>query len=140
MLFIILVGASLIMGSCGSDRLSKREYIERVNRINRTMGSTQQQLRKSTGAAPAKRSEALASAADQVDTVVQEVQRLRPPREWEDEHRDLISGARMIRDGLRQLAEAPVSNRPKQVAALRLVTDGSDRVQKATARINDSRP
>lgn len=130
-LLVCIAGA--VASGCGDDgRLTRGEYIDRVNDANR-------EVRQATAGALEQAERARTPDPKAVDPVLAAVERqvaelagLRPPEEWDDEHRELVAGMRASAQALRLMRDAALKeDLAAYIAAAQAQEAAAERVRAA---------
>lgn len=136
-LAIALLGA-LVVGGCGSDEpptLSKREYIERSNELQREASGVLTSLDGRVATTP----QQAARYLEALDKLIVGLDGLDPPRDWRDEHATMLESVRTMRQAMAIVSRAS----PRNAAAIKSQLERSGAAQRefdeAVREINASR-
>lgn len=139
---LLLVAAALLLAGCGEDApddgprpLSKREYIERSNELQSDAASVFSSLDGRVAATPAQATRYLQA----LDRLITGLESLVPPREWRDEHEDMLEAVRTMRQSMSIVSKASPKN--QRVIALQLERSGQAQrdYERAVREINATR-
>lgn len=141
-LLLVVLTAVAVAAACGGDladgdgarRLSKREYIDRFNVLQRNAGTI------FTGLDTALRTQDTAkSRLDALDSMIDSIAELRPPRTWQDEHDTLLRSLRTMRESLGIIARASSRKQGAIAAQVRRYTQAQRDFEKAVRQVNATR-
>jgi hypothetical protein len=109
LLTLLLGAAALLASGCGSDEprtLSKREYIEQANGLQKEAAQTFAQLEGRTVATPATAKAQLLA----LDRLIAGFTKLDAPAAWRDEHAALVASLQTMRQSMAVVARASRRN------------------------------
>lgn len=137
---LLLVLVSGLLAGCGSDdpasrTLSKREYIERSNRLQSQASTIFTSLDGRVAATPAQAKQYL----DALDALAAGLEELRPPREWRDEHATMLDSVRTMRQAMAIVSKASPRNTKVITLQLGRSAQAQRDYEQAVRAINASR-
>jgi hypothetical protein len=139
---LLLLVAVMLLAGCGEDAtsdgprpLSKRAYIERSNELQSDAASVFSSLDGRVAATPAQATRYLQA----FDRLITGLESLTPPREWRDEHEDMLEAVRAMRQSMAIVSKASPKN--QRVIALQLERSGQAQrdYERAVREINATR-
>jgi hypothetical protein len=131
-----LVLAGVLLAGCGDGRLSKSEYSSKADPpINRILKATKEFDTKATTPAEVKAN--LKTVQNTVDDGVKTVEPLKPPKEWQKYHDDLVGGMKGVSSALADMQTAiDRKQRAALTAASQRMKTNATKVDRAIALIN----
>lgn len=139
LVLLVAIGASWMLSACGSTAddarsLTKRQYIERFNELQRSSASIFDDLETAT-----RDPKAAATLLATFDELIASVDELRPPREWEDEHGDMLEALRTMREAIAVLSRASAAKPGAITAQVDRFTNAQRQFEGAVKRVNATR-
>lgn len=140
-LLALLAVSTCLLTACGSTTdpgqrtLSKREYIERANGLQQDANDVFAALNGRLAATPAQAKVHLVA----FDKLIAGYERLAPPRDWRDEHDELIEALRTMRQSMLIVSRASARNRRVISAQVARYEAAQGDFQDAVRSINASR-
>ncbi|MCW2924916.1 MAG: hypothetical protein JWM98_2320 [Thermoleophilia bacterium] len=123
-------------GSSSDDRaLSKREYIQRGNRLQGDASKVFESLHGNLAATPA----AAGAQLKAFDTLIAGYEELRPPKAWRDEHATMLRSLRAMRQSMSIVSKAPATNTAVITTQLARFNSAQRDFRQAVRDVNASR-
>lgn len=136
---LVLVAAAGCGGGDDADdgprALSKREYIEQSNELQRNAAAVFDQLDGPVAATP----EEAAQYLQALEELVVGFQALEPPRDWREEHSTLIESVQVMHQAMSIVSKASARNEPVISRQLQRSADAQRDFEQAVRDINASR-
>jgi len=132
----VLVAALVGAGCGGGPRtLSKREYIDRSNALQSDAAAIFEGIDGPVATTP----EEAARYLKAFDELAAGFRRLRPPRDWKDEHATMIAAVEDMREAMAIVSKASARNTTVITRQLERSTAAQRRFEQAVRSINASR-
>ena len=139
---LLVVAATMVAAGCGGEReaaddraLTKREYIERANGLQGDAQEVFAQLDGRLAATPATAKTYVAA----FDRLIAGYGELRAPRDWRDEHDQLVESLETMRHAVLIVSRASARNRAVITAQVARFQEAQRDYQAAVQSINSSR-
>lgn len=134
----LLTGAALIAG-CGDGRLGKNDYVKKTNAANQKILDATGKL-SSAQSDPSKAGEQILKLKREVDGAIADIEKLKPPKDWQKYHDDMVNGMKDVSGAMDDLAKAADKKDAKLLAsASTTMSTGAAAVDKAIAQMNANR-
>jgi len=141
-MLLALVATALLAGGCASAAstrdepvLSKREYIAEANELQQDAAAVFSKLNGRLAATPAQAKVHLAA----FDGLIAGYEALDPPRDWADEHAQLLESLATMRQSVLVVSRASARNRGAVTAQVARYRQAQDDFEAAVQSINASR-
>lgn len=139
---LVVIAAALVAAGCGEQRedrgdraLTKREYIERANGLQADATEVFAQLNGRLAATPATAKTYVAT----FDGLIEGYGALKPPRDWRDEHDEIVEALETMRHAVVIVSRASARNRAVITAQVQRFQQAQRAYQDAVQSINASR-
>lgn len=134
-LLLALATCSVLLAACGSDgRLSKNEYIDRMNALQTKASKA---IEKTTGATPG--AEDVAGVTRELDAAIADIKKLKPPEEWQKYHDDIVESLETTRDATLAIQKAKPGDVKAATAQLTKIKQAQEQYNSAINGINKDR-
>jgi hypothetical protein len=140
-LLVALAASAVVVAGCGEEAepgertLSKREYIAEANDLQSDANEVFAALDGRLAATPAAAKVHLTA----FDELIAGYEALRPPRDWRDEHDELLEALRTMRQSMLVVSRASARNRRAITAQVARYDAAQQRFVEAVRSINASR-